>query len=76
MHLQATNSLTVALILSSDKISATAQHIGGNMKSLFLEGLESAREIVQNKGIAHLESIIEELKKVETATITPEMETR
>jgi hypothetical protein len=46
------------------------------MKSLFLEGLESAREIVQNKGIAHLESIIEELKKVETATINPDMETR
>jgi hypothetical protein len=46
------------------------------MKSLFLEGLESAREIVQNKGIDHLDSIIAELKNVETATITPDMETR
>lgn len=48
------------------------------MKSLFLEGLESAREIIQNKGIAHLDSIIAELKnnQIETATITPDMETR
>ena len=48
------------------------------MKSLFLEGLQSAREIVQNKGIAHLDSIIAELEAgtVETTAIAPEMETR
>jgi len=48
------------------------------MKSLFLEGLESAREIIQNKGIEHLDSIIAELKNIdiETATIAPDMETR
>jgi len=48
------------------------------MKSLFLEGLQSAREIVQNKGIAHLDSIIAELEAatIETTAIAPEMETR
>jgi phosphopantothenate synthetase len=48
------------------------------MKSLFLEGLQSAREIVQNKGIAHLDSIIAELETgtIETTAIAPEMETR
>jgi hypothetical protein len=48
------------------------------MKSLFLEGLQSAREIVQNKGIAYLESIIAELEAgtIETTAIAPEMETR
>jgi len=48
------------------------------MKSLFLEGLQSAREIVQNKGIAHLDSIIEELEQttIETTAITPAMESR
>jgi len=48
------------------------------MKSLFLEGLQSAREIVQNKGIAHLDSIIQELEQetMETTAITPAMESR
>jgi len=48
------------------------------MQSLFLEGLQSAREIVQNKGIAHLDSIIAELEAgtIETTAIAPEMETR
>jgi hypothetical protein len=48
------------------------------MKSIFLEGLKSAREIVQNKGIAHLDSLIQELDsgEIETTALTPEMETR
>ena len=48
------------------------------MKSLFLEGLESAREIIQNKGIEHLDSIIAELKnnQIENAILAPVMETR
>jgi hypothetical protein len=48
------------------------------MKSLFLEGLQSAREIVQNKGIAHLDSIIAELKSesIETTAISLDVETR
>lgn len=48
------------------------------MKSIFLEGLKSAREIVQNKGIQHLDSLIEELEsgEIETTAIAPEMETR
>jgi hypothetical protein len=48
------------------------------MKSLFLEGLESAREIVQNKGIAYLDSLIAELKTgtVETTAISLDVETR
>jgi len=48
------------------------------MKSLFLEGLQSAREIVQNKGIAHLDSIIAELEgeKIETTALSLEVETR
>lgn len=48
------------------------------MKSLFLEGLQSAREIVQNKGIAHLDSIIAELKAgtIKTTALAPEVETR
>jgi len=48
------------------------------MKSLFLEGLQSAREIVQNKGIAHLDSIIAELESgsIETTAISLDVETR
>jgi hypothetical protein len=48
------------------------------MKSLFLEGLQSAREIVQNKGIEHLDRIIDELEKgsIETTALAPEMEIR
>jgi hypothetical protein len=48
------------------------------MKSIFLEGLKSAREIVQNKGIQHLDSLITELElgEIETTSLTPEMETR
>lgn len=48
------------------------------MKSLFLEGLESALEIVQNKGIVHLESIINELKSgtIEKSVAQLEVETR
>ena len=48
------------------------------MQSLFLEGLQSAREIVQNKGIAYLDRLISELEsvKIETTSIAPEMEVR
>lgn len=48
------------------------------MKSLFLEGLQSAREIIENKGIAHLDRLILELQlgSVETTSLAPEMETR
>ena len=48
------------------------------MKSIFLEGLKSAREIVQNKGIQHLDSLIQEfeLGTIETTALAPEMETR
>ena len=48
------------------------------MQSIFLEGLKSAREIVQNKGIAHLESLIAELESgtIETTALAPEVETR
>ena len=48
------------------------------MHSIFLEGLKSAREIVQNKGIEHLDNLIEELEKtsIETTALAPEMEIR
>ena len=48
------------------------------MKSIFLEGLKSAREIVQNKGIESLDSLINELESatIETTALTPEMEMR
>jgi len=48
------------------------------MKSIFLEGLKSAREIVQNKGIESLDSLIQELESVtiETTALAPEMEMR
>ena len=48
------------------------------MKSFFLEGLKSAREIVQNKGIQHLDSLIDELEvgSIETTALAPEMESR
>ena len=48
------------------------------MKSIFLEGLKSAREIVQNKGIEHLDSLINELEsgEIETTALSPEMERR
>lgn len=49
---------------------------GGIMASIFLEGLQSAREIVQNKGIAALDELIDELSKVETADIKLKAETR
>jgi hypothetical protein len=48
------------------------------MKSLFLEGMQSAREIIQNKGIVHLDQIIKELESdsIETTALDPEVETR
>jgi hypothetical protein len=48
------------------------------MKSIFLEGLESAREIVQNKGITALDDLINELKSTETenARVNIQVETR
>ena len=48
------------------------------MKSIFLEGLKSAREIVQNKGIEHLDSLIAELEQgsIETTALAPTMEVR
>ena len=51
---------------------------GESMKSLFLEGLQSAREIVQNKGLEHLDRIIAELEgeKIETTALAPVVETR
>lgn len=48
------------------------------MKSLFLEGLISALEIVKSKGIDALETLIEEHKAytIETTAVDPRMETR
>lgn len=48
------------------------------MKSIFLEGLKSAREIIQTKGIESLDSLIEEFESgtIETAIINPMMEKR
>ena len=48
------------------------------MNHLFLEGLKSAREMVQNKGIQYLDNLIEELEttKIEKAVIKPRMEYR
>jgi len=50
------------------------------MKSLFLEGLQSAREIVQNKGVEHLDRLILELQMsnnvIENAAVQPIAETR
>jgi hypothetical protein len=48
------------------------------MTSIFLEGLKSAREIVQNKGIEHLDRLIAELENsfIETTALAPSMEIR
>ena len=48
------------------------------MNHLFLEGLKSAREMVQNKGIQYLDNLIEELDSVqpEKAVAKPRMEYR
>ena len=46
------------------------------MASIFLEGLQSAREIVQNKGLAALDELIAELSSVETADVKLKVETR
>ena len=48
------------------------------MNSIFLEGLKSAREIVQNKGIARLDDLISELDSQyrETTAVTRMTETR
>lgn len=48
------------------------------MQSFFLEGLQSAREIVQNKGLAALDELINELEttSIETAAMTIKAETR
>jgi hypothetical protein len=50
------------------------------MESLFLEGLKSAREIIQNKGIEKLDELIHELdfekRERENAAATPAGETR
>jgi hypothetical protein len=53
-------------------------HRGNEMNSLFLEGMQSAREIVQNKGLAHLDQIIKELEtgSIETTALDPKVETR
>jgi hypothetical protein len=48
------------------------------MKSIFLEGLKSAREIIQNKGITQLDDLIQELEagEIETTALAPAVETR
>ena len=48
------------------------------MNHLFLEGLKSAREMVQNKGIQYLDNLIEELEttNIEKAVAKPRMEYR
>lgn len=48
------------------------------MKSLFLEGLISARDIVKTKGIDALDALIQEHQtyKIETTAIDPQVETR
>lgn len=48
------------------------------MKSLFLEGLISARDLVKAKGLDALEALIEEHQAyaIETTAIAPEMEQR
>jgi hypothetical protein len=60
------------------RLVSTLIESGDSVKSIFLEGLKSAREIVQNKGIEHLDSLIEELEKgsIETTALAPEMEIR
>ena len=40
----------------------TTQQFGGIMQSLFLEGLESALRIVNEKGVESLTGLISELK--------------
>lgn len=48
------------------------------MPSIFLEGLQSAREIIKNKGLAALDDLIKELEnnEVETAAVKLKAETR
>lgn len=48
------------------------------MKSLFLEGLISARDLVKAKGLDALEALIEEHQtySIETTALAPEMEKR
>lgn len=48
------------------------------MKSLFLEGLISARDLVKAKGLDALEALIEEHQtySIENTAIAPEMEKR
>ena len=48
------------------------------MASIFLEGLQSAREIIKNKGLAALDDLIQELQnnEVETAVAKVKAETR
>ena len=48
------------------------------MKSIFLEGLKTARELVASKGIQALDVLIAEHESglIETTAIQPAMETR
>jgi len=48
------------------------------MKSIFLEALKTAREVIQTKGIESLDRLIEEHEKatIETTAVNPEMESR
>jgi hypothetical protein len=48
------------------------------MKSIFLEGLQAAREIVADGGLSALDAIILEHEKgtLETAMVTPKVESR
>jgi phosphopantothenate synthetase len=60
------------------RLVSTLNESGDSVQSIFLEGLKSAREIVQNKGIQHLDSLIEELEEgsIETTALAPKMEIR
>lgn len=48
------------------------------MPSIFLEGLQSAREIIKNKGLSALDDLIQELEhnEKETANVKIQAETR
>ena len=48
------------------------------MKSLFLEGLISARDLVKEKGLDALDALIEEhlTYTIETTAVNPQVETR
>jgi hypothetical protein len=60
------------------KTEGNLTNLGGYMKSLFLEGLKTARDLAKDGDLSKLDALIKEHEDgtIETAAINPAMESR